>query len=58
MNSPDWARLLRSGRVNGQDRSPVCRAAFLSILLGRTPIIPDVQAFEVLRCRNGFSLDC
>ena len=37
---------------------PPCLAAFLSILRGRSPCVPDVQAIEVLLCRNGFSAAC
>jgi hypothetical protein len=37
------------------DTSRTKRAAFLSILRGCFPLVPDVQAIEVLLCRNGFS---
>jgi len=32
--------------------------AFLSILRGSSAFVQDVQAIEVLLCRNGFSADC
>ena len=34
------------------------RTAFLSILRRGSPLVPDVQAIEVLLCRNGFSAAC
>jgi hypothetical protein len=52
------SQLPRHLRRPGLPGSPLSRAAFLSILLGRSPIVPDVQALEVLLCRNGFSETC
>ena len=34
------------------------KTACLSILRECTPLVPDVQAIEVLLCRNGFSAAC
>jgi len=38
--------------------SRTTRTAFLSILRGCSSLVPDVQAIEVLPCRNGFSAAC
>ncbi len=35
-----------------------CWTAFLSILREGFPVVPNVQAMEVLLCQNGFSAAC
>ena len=50
--------LLGTRRVSARQGGRVRSLAFLSILRGCSPLVQNVQAIEVLPCRNGFSAAC